>query len=53
MKHHLFMRTFDNAVDSTSLSACAKLTRLVNLCTGQARSVTEGCLDHGAFSWIC
>ena len=44
MKYHLFMRTFDNAVDSTSLSACAKLTRLANLCTGQARSVTEGCL---------
>ena len=44
IKYHLFMRTFDNAVDSTSLSACAKLTRLVNLCTGQARSVTEGCL---------
>ena len=47
MKYHLFMRTFDNAVDSTSLSACARLTRLVNLCIAQARSVIEICLIMG------
>ncbi len=45
LKFHPFMKTFDNAVDATSLSDCAKLTRLGKYCTGRPHKAIESCMS--------
>ena len=45
LKFYPFMKAFDNAVDSTSLSDCAKLTRLQKYCTGRPCKAIESCMS--------
>ena len=44
LQYHLFMKSFDNAVDSRPLDDCAKLTRLVTYCAGEAKELVQSCM---------
>ncbi|XP_046561900.1 uncharacterized protein LOC124270882 [Haliotis rubra] len=43
LKYWIFVRSFDNSIGSTSISDTAKLTRLLQYCSGKALSVIECC----------
>ena len=42
-KYPSFVRTFDESVENIMLSGRARLTRLIQLCTGKAAAALQGC----------
>ena len=43
MQYHIFMRAFDDNVERAISDPSSKLARLVQLCTGEAARVIQGC----------
>ena len=43
MQYHIFMRAFDDNVERVISDPSSKLARLVQLCTGEAARVIQGC----------
>ena len=43
MQYHIFMRAFDNNVGRTISDPSSKLACLMQLCTGEAARVIQGC----------